>query len=70
VYAFTTEENILVVNHTRLGDFNLEAIKNDYLFGNKGFFLKVIFLRNKSKDVIGFEVSSSRAKDVQFNKMK
>jgi hypothetical protein len=69
-YAFRTEENTLVANHTRLGDFKLEAIKNDYFLGNKGSFLKVVFLRNKSKDVIGFEVSSSRAKNVQFNKMK
>jgi hypothetical protein len=69
-YAFRTEENLLVANHTRLGDFKLEAIKNDYFLGNKGSFLKVVFLRNKSKDVIGFEVSSSRAKNVQFNKMK
>lgn len=69
-YTFRTEENTLVANHTRLGDFKLNAIKNDYFIGNKGSFLKVVFLRNKSKDVIGFEVSSSRAKDVQFNKMK
>lgn len=67
-YTFRTEENILVANHTRLGDFNLKAIKNDYFLGNKGSFLNVVFLRNKSKDVIGFEVSSSRAKNVQFNK--
>jgi hypothetical protein len=69
-YTFRTEENLLVANHTRLGDFKLEAIKNDYFLGNKGSFLKVVFLRNKSKDVIGFEVSSSRAKNVQFNKIK
>lgn len=69
-YTFRTEENILVANHTRLGDFKLNAIKNDYFLGNKGSFLKVVFLRNKSKDVIGFDVSSSRAKNVQFNKMK
>ncbi|MCB2209225.1 MAG: beta-lactamase family protein [Bacteroidetes bacterium] len=69
-YTFRTEENTLVANHTRLGDFKLNAIKNDYFLGNKGSFLKVVFLRNKSKDVIGFEVSSSRAKNVQFNRMK
>ncbi len=68
-YTFRTEENTLVANHTRLGDFKLNAIKNDYFLGNKGSFLKVEFLRNKSKDVIGFEVSSSRAKNVQFNKL-
>ncbi|WP_321345451.1 serine hydrolase domain-containing protein [uncultured Draconibacterium sp.] len=68
-YTFRTEENTLVANHTRLGDFKLNAIKNDYFLGNKGSFLKVEFLRNKPKDVIGFEVSSSRAKNVQFNKL-
>nr|WP_319512665.1 serine hydrolase domain-containing protein [uncultured Draconibacterium sp.] len=68
-YTFRTEENTLVANHTRLGDFKLNAIKNDYFLGNKGSFLKVVFLRNNSKKVIGFEVSSSRAKNVQFNKL-
>jgi len=68
-YTFSTDENTLVANHTRLGDFKLNAIKNDYFLGNKGSFLKVVFLRNKLNNVIGFEVSSSRAKDVQFNKL-
>ncbi|WP_299336303.1 serine hydrolase [uncultured Psychroserpens sp.] len=68
-YTFNTEENTLVANHTRLGDFKLKAIKKDYFIGNKGSFLKVVFLRNRSKEIIAFEVSSSRAKDVRFNKL-
>jgi CubicO group peptidase (beta-lactamase class C family) len=69
-YSFYIEEDQLIAKHTRLGDFPLKAIKNDYFIGNKGSFLKVVFKRNSFNEVIGFEVSSSRAKNVLFTKMK
>jgi len=69
-YSFFIEEDQLIAKHTRLGDFPLKAIKNDYFIGNKGSFLKVVFVRNSSNDMIGFEVSSSRAKNVLFTKLK
>jgi CubicO group peptidase (beta-lactamase class C family) len=69
-YSFFIKEGTLVAKHTRLGDFPLKAIKNDYFIGNKGSFLKVVFVRNSFHEVIGFEVSSSRAKNVLFTKMK
>ena len=67
-YSFYIQEGQLVAKHTRLGDFPLQAIKNDYFLGDKGSFLKVVFFRNLSNDVTGFEVSSSRAKNVKFLK--
>jgi CubicO group peptidase (beta-lactamase class C family) len=67
-YSFYVQEGQLVAKHTRLGEFPLQAIKNDYFIGNKGSFLKVVFMRNSSNDVMGFEVSSSRAKNVKFLK--
>ncbi len=69
-YSFFIKEDQLVAKQTRLGDFPLKAIKNDYFIGNKGSFLKVVFVRNSSNDLIGFEVSSSRAKNVSFVKLK
>ncbi|WP_372801152.1 serine hydrolase domain-containing protein [Lutibacter sp.] len=69
-YSFYVKEDLLVAKHTRLGDFKLKAIKKDYFLGNKGSFLKVVFVRNSVNDVIGFEVSSSRAKNVLFLKIK
>ncbi|MBL7472072.1 serine hydrolase domain-containing protein [Robertkochia sediminum] len=68
-YSFYIKENQLVAKHTRLGDFKLKAIKNNYFLGNKGSFLKVVFVRNSSNELIGFEVSSSRAKNVFFTKL-
>lgn len=68
-YSFFVEENQLVAKHTKLGNFKLKAIKNDYFIGSKGSFLKVVFVRNLSNDVIGFDVSSSRAKNVSFLKL-
>lgn len=69
-YSFYIEEDQLIAKHTRLGDFPLKAIKNDYFIGKKESFLKVVIVRNSSNDVIGFEVSSSRAKNVLFTKLK
>ncbi|MDC6388982.1 serine hydrolase [Maribacter sp. PR1] len=69
-YSFYIEEDQLIAKHTRLGNFPLKAIKNDYFIGNKGSFLKVVIVRNSSNDVRGFEVSSSRAKNVLFTKLK
>lgn len=69
-YSFYIKEDQLVAKHTRLGDFKLTPIKNDYFIGNKGSFLKVVFVRNSFNDVKGYEVSSSRAKNVSFLKIK
>lgn len=68
-YNVFVKENTLIVRHTRLGDFKLKAIKNDYFTGHKGSFRKVVFLRNSSGKITGFNVSSSRAKDVRFTKV-
>lgn len=68
-YNFFSKDNSLVANHLRLGNFRLTAIKNDYFIGDKGSFQKVVFLRDTSKKIVGFKVSSSRAKNVQFNKV-
>lgn len=68
-YTVSVKDNRLVVNHTRLGDFHLKAIKNDYFIGNKGSIQKVVFLRNKLKEIVGLNISSSRAKNVRFNKI-
>jgi CubicO group peptidase (beta-lactamase class C family) len=68
-YNFYSKNNSLVANHLRLGNFKLTAIKNDYFIGDKGSFQKVVFLRDKSKKIKGFKVSSSRANNVQFNKV-
>jgi CubicO group peptidase (beta-lactamase class C family) len=69
-YSFSIIGNQLVAKHTRLGEFYLESIKKDYFIGNKGSFLKVVFIRNTSNELTGFEVSSSRAKNVSFLKIE
>lgn len=68
-YTLSINENKLTANHYRLGDFKLKAIKNDYFIGSKGSFRKVVFLRNESGKITGFNVSGSRAKNVLFNKV-
>ncbi|MEO9892047.1 serine hydrolase domain-containing protein [Aurantibacter sp.] len=68
-YTFLVENNFLIANHTRLGNFKLKAIKKDFFIGNKGSIQKVVFLRNKFGQIFGFNISSSRAKNVKFNKL-
>lgn len=68
-YTVFIKDNNLAVNHTRLGDFKLKAVKNDYFIGVNGSFQKVLFYRNKLEKIVYFEVSSSRAKDVRFHKI-
>ncbi len=68
-YSFYTKDYQLIANHQRTGDFKLKAIKNDFFIGNKGSFRNVTFTRNKSQQVTGFKVSSSRAKNVVFKKI-
>lgn len=68
-YTILVKDNILTANHTRLGYFKLKAIKNDYFIGTKGSFQEVLFFRNKLGKIVNFKVSSSRAKDVQFDKI-
>ena len=69
-YSFYIQGDQLVAKHKRLGDFKLTAIKNDYFIGNKGSFLKVVFTRNSTNHVLGFKVSSSRAKDIYFQRLQ
>jgi CubicO group peptidase (beta-lactamase class C family) len=68
-YTFSVEDDNLVANHTRLGNFKLKAIKNDFFIGNKGSIQKVVFLRNELGKIVGLNISSSRAKNVKFNKV-
>ena len=69
IYTFDTKGNELIAKHQRTGNFKLTAIKNDFFIGNKGSFRNVVFIRNNKKKVIGFKVSSSRAKNIVFKKI-
>ena len=69
IYTFDTKGNELIAKHQRTGNFKLTAIKNDFFIGNKGSFRNVVFIRNNKKEVIGFKVSSSRAKNIVFKKI-
>jgi hypothetical protein len=70
IYRFYAKGNNLIANHQRAGDFKLKAISNDFFIGNKGSFRNVKFTRNKKNKITGFYVSSSRAKNILFKKVK
>ncbi|WP_430936228.1 serine hydrolase domain-containing protein [Saccharicrinis sp. 156] len=69
-YTFYIKENILHANHQRLGNFRLKAVMADYFIGNKGSFREINFQRDNSGKVEGFNVSSSRAKNIFFEKVR
>ena len=68
-YPFYTEGNHLIAHHQRTGEFKLTAIENGFFIGSKGSFRNVIFIRNSKKEIIGFKVSSNRAKNIVFKKI-
>jgi len=68
-YSFYINENILYANHQRLGSFKLKAVMDDYFIGSKGSFREINFYRDNSGKVVGFNVSSSRAKNIFFEKI-
>lgn len=67
-YELTVRNNMLVVSQTRLGEIALTAIKPDFFIG-KGSIRELQFLRDKSNQLKGFVVSSSRAKNILFKKI-
>jgi hypothetical protein len=69
-YSFNIDGGQLVANHQRLGDFKLKSIMKNYFMGGKGSFRDVYFDRDTSGNIIGFKVSSSRAKNILFKKVK
>jgi hypothetical protein len=71
-YTFSQTKNINVENPIEYFNQRNEAVslvKNDYFIGTKGSFQEVLFFRNKLGKIVNFKVSSSRAKDVQFDKI-
>ena len=69
-YIFKTKNDQLIANHLRTGKFKLKAIKNDFFIGHKGSFRNITFIRDLKQKITGFRVSSSRAKNVTFKKIK
>lgn len=69
-YSFYIDRAQLIANHPRLGDFKLKSIMKDYFIGEKGSFRDIYFERGPDGNIIGFKVSSSRAKNIAFKKAK
>lgn len=68
-YSINTKEDSLIINHNKLGNFKLNAIKSDYFTGNKGSIRKVEFIRGTNNNIIKLKISSSRAKNIVFKKI-
>lgn len=68
-YSFNVKDGQLIANHQRLGDFKLKPIMKNYFLGS-GSFREINFTRDSMGKIIGFEVSSSRAKNILFEKIK
>lgn len=67
-YELVVRNNMLVVSQTRLGELELTAIKPDFFIGKRSI-RELQFLRDKSGQIRGFEVSSSRAKNILFKRI-
>ncbi len=68
-YYISIDDENLIGNHTRHGNFEIKIIKQDVLQGNSAFqFVKL--KRNKEGDITGALVSNSRARNVWFERRK
>ena len=67
-YVITGNSDSLSMAHLRLGEFELTRAHNDDFSGNYWFIGSVEFERNKHGEVIGFYVSSGRARNQWFYK--
>ena len=69
-YIFTVENGKLVAKHSRLSDINMTPIKADLFSGDRWFFRRIEFVRDKDKKIIGCKVSSGRVRNLLFKKIE
>ncbi len=67
-YTFIIKEGMLIAEHARSGDIRLAPIKQDMFSGTSWFFRNIKFERDAKNNIIGIKVSSSRVKDLYFEK--
>ncbi len=68
-YSLIVENNRLVARHFRTGDVSLTPLKADGFSGDRWYFSKIEFVRDRDNRVTGFNVSGSRVRNLKFEKM-
>ena len=69
-YVISGTGDIFKMSHFRLGDLELTRANNHDFAGNQWFIQSVEFVPNKNGNVIGFYVTSGRARNQWFKKVK
>jgi hypothetical protein len=67
-YTVTLQNGGLVVTHRRNDDINLTSLAADSFQGNRWFFQRVRFTRDKENRVSGFRLTGSRVRNMRFEK--
>lgn len=65
-YQFEMKDNKLIVKHNRNDDIELSAIQKDFFISENTKYISLKFVRNKLNEIIGFNMSSERAKNLWF----
>ncbi|EAY30410.1 beta-lactamase [Microscilla marina ATCC 23134] len=69
-YTFVIENNQPVLKHFRLGIIPLVPITNDWFTSKNYTYKKMRFVRDKHHQVMGFQISTNRVKDLFFERVK
>ncbi|WP_166962346.1 serine hydrolase domain-containing protein [Yeosuana marina] len=67
-YHLKVHEGFLTIFHEKMQSIQLIPISEDFFTTNSWQFNKLSFNRNKKNEIIGFEISSPRAKNIDFVK--
>ncbi|NPE30100.1 beta-lactamase family protein [Methanococcoides sp. SA1] len=68
-YQLNVIDNQLVAQHLRQEDILFTPKKTDFFEGNVHYFRDVQFVKNEDNQIIGFDVSTARLRNVHFSKI-
>lgn len=67
-YTFIVKDGKLIAEHARSSDISMAPIKQDMFSGSSWFFRNIKFERDTKNKITGIKVSSSRVKNLYFEK--
>ncbi len=68
-YSIVLDGGKLVAKHPRLSDTELKPVKQDFFSSGRWSFNQIEFVRDNKNNIAGFRVTSSRARNVRFDKL-
>jgi CubicO group peptidase (beta-lactamase class C family) len=68
-YSLVLKEGKIVAQHPRHSDKSLEVLDRDFLTSHEWFMKKIKVMRDAQQKILGIKVSSTRSRDIWFEKV-